>query len=71
MILRLTIVEIDIIYFLYSNGWKTEEEISMEQKCENNTECKTIKYNERYVTEVIRGRLTRFCSLDKETNDPS
>lgn len=41
----------------------------MEQKCENNTECKTIKDNERDVTEVIRGRLTRFCSLDKETND--
>lgn len=41
----------------------------MEQKCENNTECKTIKYNERYITEAIRDRLTRFCSLDKETNN--
>jgi len=43
----------------------------MEQKCENNTECKTIKYRERSTTEVIRGRLTSFCfcSPDRETNN--
>lgn len=41
----------------------------MEQKSENNTECKTIKDNERYTTEVIRGRLTSFCSLDRETKN--
>lgn len=47
MVVRLRIIEIEIVYFLHINGWKTQEEVRMEQKCENNTECKTTKYNER------------------------
>lgn len=39
----------------------------MEQKCENNTECKTIKYNERYAAEVVRGRLTSVPLIGKQT----